>query len=85
VAAARQVPPAKPNLSHATIRYTLLPSSQLKRMNSSYSPRAKGRGKPEGEPRLEHLVQVRSLDARRRLGEVSETVADELVRGDLCT
>jgi hypothetical protein len=54
-------------------------------MNDSYSPRAKGRGRPEGEPRPEHLVQVRSLDALRRLGEVSEADADELVRRHLCT
>jgi hypothetical protein len=54
-------------------------------MNSSYSPRANGRGKPEGELRLEHLVQVRSLDAGRRLGEVPESLADELVRQHLCT
>jgi hypothetical protein len=54
-------------------------------MNRHDSLRAKGRGKPEGEPRLERLVQVRSLDAQRRLGEVSETVADELVRRHLCT
>ena len=54
-------------------------------MSSSNSPRAIGRGKPEGEPRLELPVQVRSLDARRRLGQVSETVADELVRQCFCT
>lgn len=51
-------------------------------MTSDHAPRAKGRGKPEGEPRL---VDVRSLDARRRLGEVSEADADELVRRCLCT
>jgi hypothetical protein len=54
-------------------------------MNRHDSLRAKGRGKPEGEPRLERLVQVRSLDAQRRLGEVSKTVADELIRRHLCT
>jgi hypothetical protein len=54
-------------------------------MNKNDSPRAKSRGKPERELRPEHLVQVRSLDARRRLGEVSNAVAEELVRRRLCT
>src|SRR5438034_10391091 len=62
-----------------------LPSGQLKRMNTSHSPRPKGRGRPEREPRLECLVQVRSLDGQRRLGEVSERQADELVQRYLCT
>jgi len=54
-------------------------------MNDCPSPRAKGRGKPEGDLRPERIVQVRSLDARRRLGEVSEDLADELVRRCFCT
>jgi hypothetical protein len=57
----------------------------IERMSTPDSPRAKGRGKPEGELRLDRLVQVRSLDARRLLGEVSERDADELVRRSLCT
>jgi hypothetical protein len=54
-------------------------------MNTSHSPRPKGRGRLEGEPRPEHLVQVRSLDTQRLLGKVSETQADELVRRSLCS
>jgi len=53
-------------------------------MNSSYPPRGNGRGKPEGEPHLRRSVQVRSFDAQGRFGEVSEALADELVRRHLC-
>ena len=54
-------------------------------MSTTGSPRAKGRGTPEGELRQSGLVQVRSGDGRRLLGEVSEYVADELVRRSLCS
>ena len=53
-------------------------------MNYSQSPRAEGRGKPEVDLCREGVVQIRSVDARRRLGEVSETLANELVRRCLC-
>ena len=53
-------------------------------MNDCPSPQAVGRGKPEGDLRPERVVQIRSLDARRRLGEVSEGLADELVQRRLC-
>lgn len=54
-------------------------------MNGSQSPRAEGRGKPEGDLCRERVVQVRSVDARRRVGEVSESQADELVRRYFCS
>ena len=57
---------------------------EVQRMSTPFSPRANGRGKPEGEPCLDGPVQVRSLDARRRMGEVSQSQASELVRRSLC-
>jgi len=51
----------------------------------SNPPRGNGRGKPEGELRPERRVPVRSIDAKRLLGNVSEEEADELVLRSLCT
>jgi hypothetical protein len=54
-------------------------------MTAPNSPRGIGRGKPEGELRPERRVPVRSLDAKRHLGNVSEEEADELILRSLCT
>ena len=47
-------------------------------------PRANSRGKPEGDLRVEKLVQVRSIGALRLLGKVPMQHADKLVRRSLC-
>jgi hypothetical protein len=52
---------------------------------SSKPPRVNGRGKPEEDARLTEFVQVRSLDAKRLLGRVSEEIANELVRRSFCS
>lgn len=53
-------------------------------MTTSNSPRGTCPGKPEGELRRSCPVEVRSFDARRRLGNVSEDQAGELLRLGLC-
>jgi hypothetical protein len=53
-------------------------------MTSSNSPRATGRGKPEGELRRDRPVQLRSLDGNLHLADVSEDQAAELLQRHLC-
>ena len=52
-------------------------------MTTSNFPRGTGPGKPEGELRR-RPVQVRSFDATRHVGNVSEGEAVELLRLHLC-
>jgi hypothetical protein len=54
-------------------------------MTASNSPRATGRGKPEGEPRRDRRVQLRSIDAKLHLADISEEQAAELLRRHLCS
>lgn len=49
-------------------------------MTPPNSPRATGRGKPEGELRRDRPVQLRSFDGRLHLSDISEEQAAELLQ-----